>query len=148
VAASAQSLKTQHFESCWRLSARSTCAKSLKESEFTSSGGIVPFVNTVGTDPGEVRTGRSFEAEESLKEENQRSGLRRGKSAKSRRPSDLGEAARGLVLRRRKGTKGHRDSVFGVCGGKSFAFVEIANRFLDLIAISRSLNRSRRFRDP
>jgi hypothetical protein len=43
---------------------RESCEKSLRESEFTSSGGIVPFVNTVGTDPGEARTGRSFGAEE------------------------------------------------------------------------------------
>jgi hypothetical protein len=33
--------KNQHFESCWRSSARSV-QKSLKESELTSSGGIVP----------------------------------------------------------------------------------------------------------
>jgi hypothetical protein len=46
---------------------RKSWVKSLRESEFTSSEGIVPFVHAVGTDPGEARTGRSFGAEKSLR---------------------------------------------------------------------------------
>ena len=53
------------------------CAKSLREAEFESSGGIVPFVKAVGTRPRRDLNRKSFEAEEIFKAENQRSGLAR-----------------------------------------------------------------------
>jgi hypothetical protein len=61
-----------------------------------------------------VRIGRSFGAEEFFKEKKSTARSRRGRFAKSRRPSDLGEAAWGLTLRRREepraiGISAHRD---------------------------------------
>jgi hypothetical protein len=116
-AGGAQSLKgTQHFESCWKSSTGSV-RKVSEEVRVTSSGGIVPFVNAVGVDPGEVRTGQSFGAEESPRRriDGQDS---QGRFARSREPSDLRKAERGLALECRR-TKAHRGSAFGVWRGES-----------------------------
>jgi hypothetical protein len=73
-----------------------------------------------------VRTGRSFRAEEILKEEESTARSRRGASRSPVRPSDLGEVARDLALRRRKETRAIGIRLIGVCGGRSFILVEIA----------------------
>ena len=88
--------------------------KFLREAEFTSSGGIVPFMKAVGIDPGEARTWRSFGVEKFSRRRINGQGSQ-DKFAKSRWPLDRGKVARGLILRRRReGPKpiGIRSSAF------------------------------------
>jgi hypothetical protein len=103
-----------------------------------SSGGIVPFVKAVGTNPGEARTGRALKRKKSQGGEST-ARVRRGES---RNPADrwiLEKLREGLNLRRRRKDQSHRGSAFGVCE------VRVSYSLKSRVAISR-FNRSRRLR--